>query len=94
MNIGVLGYANTDGDKSAAEQLLKDIRDQDTSHDFYYNCTIDSSVALYINTELNETMLTPRIQYDSNNINNKFVVSEIDMDYVSKGVVIDTTSKI
>jgi hypothetical protein len=38
-------------------------------------------------------MSNPRIWYDSNNINNKFVVSEIDAIYMEDGIKIARSSK-
>jgi len=69
--------------KRIREELLRELNKLDVDHQFYYNCLVNNSVALNINpglvdTEEAEKLSTPRIWYDSNNINNKFVISEID----------------
>ena len=61
--------------------------------DFYYNAPIDNSLAIEINTKMGETLLSPEIWYDYNNINNKFVISEIDATKLKDGIVISKSSK-
>lgn len=63
-------------------KLLKEIKSISTldSQDiFYYNCDLDNS--LLIDTPLND----PKVFYDYNNVYNKFVISELDADYFTKG---------
>lgn len=82
---------------SEHEQLLNTLNELDINHEFYYNHKLDNSLAIdinesLINTEDAEIMSTPRLWYDSNNINNKFVVSEIDTNY--NGITIARSSKL
>ena len=79
-------------------QLLTALRALDPNNEFYYNCLPDNSIAIDINTNLlgtedAETMSSPMIWYDSNNINNKFVVSEIDALYLEDGIKIVRSSR-
>ncbi len=82
---------------SKSEQILKDIRTIDPDHSFYYNCLMDNSTAIDFNDNLDdaekETLLTPMIWYDYNNINNKFVITEISDTDMKKGITIARTSK-
>ena len=82
---------------SKSEQILKDINAIDPDHSFYYNCLMDNSTAIDFNDNLDEaekeTLLTPTIWYDYNNINNKFVITEISDTDMKKGITIARTSK-
>lgn len=82
---------------SKSEQILKDINTIDPDHAFYYNCLMDNSTAIDFNDNLDEsekeTLLTPTIWYDYNNINNKFVITEISDTDMKKGITIARTSK-
>ena len=77
---------------TAAKQLLADIRKADEEGIFYYNAILDNSIKLNINEAAGETMQTEKIWYDYNNVNNKFVVSEIDSDYLDTGITLARTS--
>ena len=82
---------------TASKQILKDINTIDPDHSFYYNCLMDNSTAIDFNNNLDEsekeTLLTPAIWYDYNNINNKFVITEISDTDMKKGITIARTSK-
>ena len=82
---------------TASKQILKDINIIDPDHSFYYNCLMDNSTAIDFNDNLDEsekeTLLTPTIWYDYNNINNKFVITEISDTDMKKGITIARTSK-
>lgn len=82
---------------TASKQILKDINTIDPDHSFYYNCLMDNSTAIDFNDNLDEaekeTLLTPMIWYDYNNINNKFVITEISDTDMKKGITIARTSK-
>lgn len=84
--------------ESAKRLLLSEINKLDPTHDFYYNFKIDNSLAIDLNTDLLDTedaeiLSTPRVWFDSNNINSKFVVSEIDASYLEDGIKIARSSK-
>ena len=107
LNIGILDYQQTAVTPAAGSTitnlLLKDLytKANELKYQFYYNCPMDSSSRININpraltTDLSsktEKLSSARIWYDYNNINNKFVISEIDADYLDKGIQIDWSSK-
>jgi hypothetical protein len=76
------------------EQLLKDIKMLDPNYLFYYNCPVPNALSIDMNKEDKEdTLEHPLSLYDINNINNKFVISELDADYFSTGITIAKTSR-
>lgn len=93
-----INYKLLDYQGSAADDtIIPKIIAADPDHEFYYNNPVDNSLAIDINTKAKptpETLRTPYIWYNYNNVNNKFVVSEIDGDYLSDGIVIARTSKL
>lgn len=97
IDLNRIPYIAVDDDTTASEQILKDINTIDPDHSFYYNCLMDNSTALDFNDNLDdaekETLLTPTIWYDYNNINNKFVITEISDTDMKKGITIARTSK-
>lgn len=103
ININILDYKSAEQTyvdaKNPAQQLLKDLHTIDPDGQlFYYNCPISNSIAIDINTSKvnitdTETLSTARTWYDYNNINNKFVISEIDANQIQTGIRIATTSK-
>lgn len=77
-------------------QLYKDIWAIDVDHDFYYNIPVENSVAIQFaesDSRLN-TLMNPQLNYDINNINNNFVISKLDIDYLSKGLQVARSSRI
>lgn len=95
LNLDILKYNMTDTEilnNTAAKQLLADIKKADEEGIFYYNAILDNSIKLNINEAAGETMQTEKIWYDYNNVNNKFVVSEIDSDYLDTGITLARTS--
>jgi hypothetical protein len=77
------------------EELLKDIRETKIANTFYYNCPIDNSNAIEINEFIaDETLASPYAWYDQNNVNNKFVISQIDADYLKTGITLTRVSKV
>jgi hypothetical protein len=81
-----------------AYTLLRDLLQRDPNHEFYYNCPLQAATAIDINTILTgddaENLSQPKFWYDSNNINNKFVISELDSSYLDDGIVIAKASKL
>ncbi len=78
------------------EQLLNDIRRLDRDHDFYYTTTVESRLAIELNesdSKLN-TLMNPAVNYDINNINNNFVISKLDIDYLDSGLTIARSSRL
>lgn len=91
----------TESTETRAATLLRDINIYDKNHDFYYNCRLENSDTIDINTDIDsqtnkpiETLASATTWYDYNNINNKFVISEIDSSYMKKyGISITKSSK-
>lgn len=80
----------------AADLLLHNIREIDTAKQFYYNAHIEDSLAIELNdTAAGQTkMSAPSVFYDVNNINNHFVLSELDINYLDTGLSIARSSKL
>ena len=76
-------------DDAAGRDLLESLKSYDG---FYYNLVQDSSSAMTFGKD--ETMQDADLWYDVNNVCSKFVIAEIDADYLEdSGVVIDAASK-
>lgn len=78
------------------EQLLDEIRALDKNHEFYYNVPIEPHVAINFNAgddKLN-TLMNPAVNYDINNINNNFVISKLDINYITTGLQIARSSQV
>ena len=77
------------------DQLLKDIKASGVAEDFYYNVPIQRSNEIDLNLAVTEdTLSNPLAWYDPNNINRKFVISEIDADYLATGITLTKTSRV
>jgi hypothetical protein len=88
----VIGTTN---DKTSLDQLLEDIRDKNIAQDFYYNIPIQRHSEIDLNNYIEEEKLSSPISwYDKNNVNRKFVISEIDADYLSTGITLTKTSRV
>ena len=76
--------------------LLSEIRRLDSSRLFYYTSPCDHSIAIELNNSepsLN-TLMNPATLYDVNNINNCFVISKLDIDFLDKGLQIARSSRL
>lgn len=97
INQDVIKYQRLEVGKAGDAQLLEDINAIDTEHNFYYNVPVENSVALNLQADTDDTtkntMMSPRLLYDTNNVNNKFVISEINADELSKGIMIVRSSR-
>ena len=79
----------------AYEQALKDISSIDPENKFYYNVPMNNEIALDLNEKSDsDTLENPLNWYNYNNVNNKFVVSEINADYLTSGITIARNSKL
>ena len=78
------------------EQLLSEIRRMDKDRDFYYNVPVESNVAIdFTESDLwLNTLMNPALNYDINNVNNSFVTSKLDINYLTKGIQIARSSRI
>lgn len=77
-------------------QLLKDINRLDPDRYFYYTAPNDLSLAIEFNesdSDLN-TLMNPATNYDVNNVNNSFVISKLDIDYLDRGIQIARSSRL
>lgn len=80
------------------QQLLLDISKIDTNNEFYYNSSIDNNNAIDINTDAidvngdYESLQSPNIWYNKNNLNNPYVISEIDIKSVDTNIQIARSS--
>lgn len=80
----------------AEEHLLENLRAMDIGRDFYYTAPIDLNRAIEFNEseESLNTLMNPIMNYDINNVNNSFVISKLDIDYLDKGLQIARSSRI
>ena len=76
--------------------LLEDIRNIDTGRDFYYNVPIEQNVALdFIESDKKlNTLMNPAVNYDINNVKNTFVMSKLDINFLTDGIQIARSSRI
>jgi hypothetical protein len=75
--------------------LLTDIRNSGIAKDFYYNVPIQRSNEIDLNPAIAEDKLSsPLSWYDPNNVNRKFVISEIDADYLTTGITLTKASRV
>lgn len=82
-------------DASKLTQLLEDIKALKIADDFYYNVPIQRSTEIDLNAAAEEDLLSsPAAWYDVNNCNKKFVISEIDADYLTTGITLTKTSRV
>lgn len=104
INYDLVHYFITSGTDSnigddISKQLIKDISKIDINNEFYYNLTTDNNNVIDINTEVldsngqYESLQSANIWFDKNNINNQFVVGEIDIDSIDKGVQVESSSR-
>lgn len=92
INLKVLQYMGNTSMQEAAANILKAISKVDVNQQFYYNAPLDNSLSIDINELANETLSDEQKWYDYNNINNKFVISEIDSDYLDTGLTLARSS--
>lgn len=83
------------GSGAAMIALLNAINAADPNHEFYYNNIMEGNILIEMNDQIDDDdMSDPHKLYDKNNICNKFVISEIDSDFLSKGITIAKSSKL
>lgn len=88
-------YSNTidnDMKKAMAKKVLAKINALDKNHEFYYNVPTESSLAIEFDDNIS-SFSNPHTLYDINNINNSFVVSKLDVNYLESGLKIANSSK-
>lgn len=77
-------------------QLLAELAKNDPGKDFYYTVSIEPHMAIdFIESEKSKnTLLNPRLNYDINNVNNSFVVSKLDINYLTDGIQLARSSRL
>jgi hypothetical protein len=75
-----------------AKAVLSGIQALDKHHDFYYNVPVENSLAIEFDDNIN-AFSNPYTLYDINNINNSFVISKLDVDYLDTGLKIAKSSR-
>jgi hypothetical protein len=74
--------------------LLQNIRESGIAEDFYYNIPIQRANEIDLNAAIKDDLLSsPLSWYDPNNVNRKFVISEVDADYLSTGITLTKASR-
>ena len=88
-------YMNAYKVKLLEDRLLADIKRLDANREFYYNVLIEDSLAIELNEVSSEfnTLMNPMVNYDINNVNNSFVISKLDIDYLTRGIQIARSSR-
>ena len=77
------------------QQLLSDILAIDKDRDFYYSAPIENRLAIEFTTDnAKNSLMNPAVNYDINNVNNSFVVSKLDIDYLDKGLQLARSSRL
>jgi hypothetical protein len=81
-------------EKAKLDLLLSDIKESGIAKDFYYNIPIQRSNEIDLNPAIESDKLSsPLAWYDSNNVNRKFVISEVDADYLTTGITLTKASR-
>jgi hypothetical protein len=90
-----LQYQQIKDDTDSYHQILADIRAIDgSSREFYYNIPITPSIEIDLNPyDSNDTLASPLSWFNYNNINNGFVISEIDVEHLADDIIIAKSSR-
>lgn len=76
------------------EQILKDIKAIDVNKEFYYNMPIAQNLDIDMNPkDETDTLENPLNWFNYNNINNKFVIAEIDTERLTDDIIIAKSSR-
>lgn len=76
------------------KQILADIHKLDLNNEFYYNIPISQSLDIDMNiSDQADTLANPLNWFSYNNINNNFVISEIDTTTLTDDIVIAKSSR-
>ena len=84
-------YVDTFSALLLEKQLLNELRKIDVDREFYYNVPVEASLAIDFN-ESNDSLNKSAVNYDINNICNNFVISKLDIDYLTRGLKIARSS--
>jgi hypothetical protein len=77
-------------------QLLDEIRAKDLNREFYYNAPVAASLAIDLNDSISSqnTLMNPHMNFDINNVNNSFVISKLDINFLDSGIQIARSSRL
>jgi hypothetical protein len=79
--------------KSDTAAILDTIKHIDPEMQFYYTIPIDQNSGLDLNeADEEDTLACPKNWFDTNNVNNKFVISKLDTGYLIKNVKVSKYS--
>lgn len=81
-----------ESENAKLNEALKQIAAIDINNDFYYSAELDTANLIDLGSDAK--LSTPSAWYDYNNINNKFVISELDAKYLSQGITLSLSSKL
>jgi hypothetical protein len=90
------GYEDVFNVLRLEDQLFAEIRALDVNNEFYYSVPVEDRLAIEFNEsdkKLN-TLMNPLMNYDINNVNNKFVISKLDIDYLNSGIQVARSSRL
>ena len=89
-----LGYKAIEAGLTDYSQVLKDISSIDSNKEFYYNIPIAQNLDIDMNpNDSTDTLENPLNWFNYNNINNKFVIAEIDTEHLTDDIVIAKSSR-
>lgn len=82
------------GGALGALAIISDIENMAGADQFYYTTPVENNIALEFGAGTNNvTMRDAEVFWDTNNINNHFVIPVIDLDYIDEGITIAKSSK-
>jgi hypothetical protein len=97
INLKLLDFQALTTEQSQSESelagaILSGIQALDKEHDFYYNVQVENSLAIEFDDNIS-SFSSPYTLYDINNINNSFVISKLDVNYLDTGLSIAKSSR-
>ena len=83
-NVETKKAEKTDEEKAKlANEILARFAELDKNNEFYYNVPIENSLAIEFDNNIS-SFSNPYVLYDINNVNNNFVVSKLDIEYLTR----------
>ncbi len=78
--------------RAMVRTVLNNIKILDKNYEFYYNVPIENSLAIEFDDNIS-SFSNPYTLYDINNVNNSFVISKLDINYLDTGLKIAKSSR-
>lgn len=96
LGFNTFNWATDNSANNLYTNILSIINVVDPNHEFFYNCPISPDLAISFGGDASDvqTLADPAAWYDPNNINNNFVISEIDAKYLDTGIKLTNSSKL